>query len=114
MYRHNLRLGLVVAVITVVGCSGTEHLSPAPSNETGANHGGDTAIVTGGTNPQSPPPVVSSFALSGVISGHDAGPDTSKVTPLPNARVTLVKVAGVNGDTLTPSVTVASTVTDAA
>lgn len=58
--------------------------------------------------------MVSSFALSGVISGHDAGPDTTNVTALPNATVILVKVAGVNGDTLMPSVTVASTTTDAA
>jgi hypothetical protein len=32
---------------------------------------------------------------------------------MPNARVTLVKVAGVNGDTLVPSMTVTSTIIDA-
>jgi len=111
MYRQSLTLAFVVAVVTIVGCSGTENLSPAPSKQTGG-HSGDTAIVTGGATPQSPPPVVSSFALSGLITGHDAGPDTTKVSPVPNATVTLVEVAGVNGDTLSPSVAVTSTTTD--
>jgi hypothetical protein len=69
--------------------------------------------VTGGPTTAPLPPIVSSFTLAGTVGGHDAGPDTTKVVPVPNASVTLVMVAAVNGDTLRPNVTVGSTTTDA-
>jgi hypothetical protein len=36
------------------------------------------------------------------------------VVPVPNAGVTLVKIAGVDGDTLVPNVTITSAATDTA
>jgi hypothetical protein len=113
MHRHLLALSVLAAAVTIGACSGTEQLSPAPTND-GTSHGSDTAVVTTGPKPPTPPPVVSSFALAGTVVGHEAGMDTTKVSPVPNASVTLVKVAEVDGDTLKPSVTVASTTTDAA
>lgn len=107
---------VLLATATVAGCSGMGPLSPATGDQQGgrSSHGGDTAVVTGPSKPPTPPPdVVSSFALSGVISGHEAGADTTRITPLANATVTLVKVGDVTGDTLNPSVTVASITTDA-
>ena len=105
----------IVASTTIVAACSADSLDPAPSPDlrTGTK-GSDTAIVSPGPGtPQPLPPVVSSFNLSGVVSGMDAGTDTTKQSPLPNAGVTLVKVAGVDGDTLKPSVTVAHTTTDA-
>lgn len=110
MNRYLLALGLTA----LVACSGTEKLSSAPTDKVGAHAGPDTTIVTNPPTPSVPAPVLASFALSGLITGHDVGVDTSKVTPLPNAKVTLVKVASVDGDTLNPSVTVTSATTDAA
>ena len=106
---------LLLATAAVAGCSGMGPLSPATSDKQGgsSSHGGDTAVVTGPSKPTPPPDVVSSFALSGVISGHEPGADTTRIVPLANATVTLVKVGDVTGDTLRPSVTVASTTTDA-
>jgi hypothetical protein len=112
---HPVLVLLVTAAIAA--CSGVESLSPAPTSDQqggGSSHHDDTAVVTGPSTPPTPPPgIVSSFSLSGVISGHEAGADTTRVVPLPNATVTLVKVGDVTGDTLSPSVTVASTTTDA-
>jgi hypothetical protein len=116
MRQHRAVLILLVTA-AVAACSGVESLSPAPTSDRqggGSSHGDDTAVVTGPSRPTPPPPdVVSSFALSGVISGHESGADTTRIVPLANATVTLVKVGEVNGDTLQPSVTVASTTTDA-
>jgi hypothetical protein len=99
-------------VVALAACSGTETLSPAPTTarQGGSTHG-DTAVVTGPQNP--PPPVVASFALSGAVYGHEPGSDTSNVVVVPDVRITLVKVGDVTGDTLNPSVTVATTTTDA-
>lgn len=102
-------------VAALAACSGTDTLSPAPTAD---QHGGsthaDTTIVTGPQTPPPPlPPVVSSFALSGIVYGHESGPDTTKVVVVPNVSITLVKVGEVTGDTLKPSVTVATTTTDA-
>lgn len=116
-----LRTLTVVAAVTTAAlinaCSGSDSLNPAPNTNQqggGSAHGSDTAIVTGPSKPPTPPPpVVSSFALSGFIYGHEAGIDTTRVVAVPNATVTLVKIAGVNGDTLVPPVTTASTTTDA-
>lgn len=63
--------------------------------------------------PPPPPPIVASFNLSGTIFGHQPGIDTMQTVPVPGATITLVKVADVNGDTLNPSITTASTTTDA-
>lgn len=106
----------VTAAVIVGACSGSESLSPAPSTDLrggGGTHSGDTAIVSGPSKPPEVPPVVASFALSGTVFGHEAGPDTTQVSAVPNAQLTLVKIAGVNGDTLVPSITVTSTTTDA-
>jgi|GEM_PF-5019783 hypothetical protein len=115
MRQHRAFLVLLVTA-AVAACSGVESLSPAPTSDKqggGSSHGDDTAVVTGPSKPPPPPDVVSSFALSGVISGHEPGADTTRIVPVANATVTLVKVGEVNGDTLNPSVTVASTTTDA-
>jgi hypothetical protein len=116
MRTYILGTAAIAAAVIVVACSGGASLSPAPNtdlNGGGASHRDDTTVVSGPTKPPQVPPVVSSFALSGTINGHEPGADTMKVVPVPNAGLTLVKVAGVNGDTLSPSVTVASTTTDA-
>jgi hypothetical protein len=102
-------------VVALAACSGTETLSPAPTTDQhgGSTHG-DTAVVTGPQNPPPPqPPVVAKFALSGIVYGRAPGADTSTVVVLPNVSITLVKVGDVTGDTLTPSITVAATKTDA-
>ena len=109
-------LAAVTAAVIIGACSGGESLSPAPSTDLrggGGTHSGDTAVVSGPSTPPEVPPVVASFALSGNVFGHEVGPDTSQVVPVANAQLTLVKIAGVNGDTLVPSVTVTSTTTDA-
>lgn len=108
---------VLLATVAVAACSGMDSLSPSPTSDKqggGSSHHDDTAVVAGPSKPSTPTPgVVSSFALSGVISGHEPGADTTHVVALANATVTLVKVGEVTGDTLTPSVTVASTTTDA-
>jgi len=111
MYKPTLRIGLLAGLTAIVACSASEGLSPAPNAD---SKGSDTAVVTTGSKPQTPPPVVSSFTLSGVVSGHEPGLDTTKVEPVANATVTLVKIADVDGDTLKPSVTVTSATTDGA
>jgi hypothetical protein len=114
--RQQRAVLVLLATAAVAACSGMGPLSDPTSDKQGdgSSHGGDTAVVTGPSKPTPPPPdVVSSFALSGVISGHEAGADTTRIVPLANAVVTLVKVGDVTGDTLRPSVTVATTTTDA-
>ena len=115
--RQQRAVLVFLVTAAVAACSGMESLSPGPTSDKqggGSSHGDDTAVVTGPSRPPTPPPdVVSSFALSGVISGHEAGADTTRIVPLANATVTLVNVGDVAGDTLNPSVTVASTTTDA-
>ena len=109
-------LAVLTAAVTIAACSGSESLSPAPSTDLengGRTHSGDTAIVSGPSTPPSVPPVVASFALSGTVLGHDAGLDTTRISPVAGAQLTLVEVAGLSGDTLVPSVTVTSTTTDA-
>lgn len=108
-------LTAIIAAVAVLGCS-ADSLDPAPGTDTQhvrAAKGTDTAITTNPQTPPQVPPVVSSFALSGVVYGLDVGPDTTHQTPLTNAKVTLVKVGSVNGDTLNPSVTITSTTTNA-
>ena len=110
-----LILSSVAAAATFAGCSASG-LDPAPSTDvhsTGSGKGSDTAITTGPQTQPQLPPVVSSFALSGTVNGMDPGSDTTRQAPLPNVGVTLVKTMTVEGDTLTPSVTVATTTTDA-
>jgi hypothetical protein len=102
-------------VVALAACSGTDTLSPAPTTDRqgGSTHA-DTAIVSGPQNPPPPqPPVVASFALSGIVYGQQPGSDTSNVVVVPNVSITLVKVGDVTGDTLQPSVTVATTTSDA-
>jgi hypothetical protein len=115
--RQNRAVFVLLVTAAVAACSGMESLSPGPTSDKqggGSSHHDDTAVVTGPSKPPTPPPdIVSSFALSGVISGHEPGADTTRLVPLANATVTLVKVGDVTGDTLNPSVTVASTTTDA-
>jgi hypothetical protein len=107
-------LTVIVAAGMIAAACSADSLDPAPSPDlrTG-NKGSDTAIVSGPQTPPQVPPVVASFNLSGVVSGMEPGADTTRQSPLPNAGVTLVKVGTVEGDTLKPSVTVASTTTDA-
>ena len=115
--RQTRAVLVLLVTAAVAACSGMEPLSPAPTSDKqggSTSHGDDTAVVTGPSRPPTPPPdIVSSFALSGLISGHEPGPDTTRIVPLANATVTLVKVGEVTGDTLEPSVTVARTTTDA-
>jgi len=115
--RQQRAVLVLLVTAAVAACSGMESLSPGPTSDKqggGSSHGDDTAVVTGPSRPPTPPPdIVPSFALSGVISGHEPGTDTTRIVPLANATVTLVKVGDVTGDTLMPSVTVASTTTDA-
>lgn len=114
--RQQRAVLVLLATAAAAACSGMGPLSAPTSDKQGgsSSHGDDTAVVTGPSKPATPPPdVVSSFALSGVISGHEPGADTTRIVPLANATVTLVKVGDVTGDTLNPSVTVASATTDA-
>ena len=113
--RQQRAVLVLFATAAVAACSGMGPLSSPTSDKQGggSSHSGDTAVVTGPSKPATPPDIVSSFALSGVISGHEPGADTTRIVPLANATVTLVKVGDVTGDTLKPSVTVASTTTDA-
>lgn len=113
--RQQRAVLVLLATAAVAACSGMDPLSsPTSDKQGGSSHGSDTAVVSGPSKPATPPPdVVSSFALSGVISGHEPGADTTRIVPVANATVTLVKVGDVTGDTLKPSVTVASTTTDA-
>jgi hypothetical protein len=117
MLRTILAVGAVTLAAAAAACSGSEPLSPAPTTDHqtggGSIHNSDTAIVSGPQKPPPPlPPVVASFALSGTVYGHEAGVDTTRAVAVPNATVALVKIAGVEGDTLVPSVSVASTTTD--
>ena len=114
--RQQRAVLVLLATVAAAACSGMGPLSPPTSDKQGggSSHGGDTTVVSGPAKTPPPPAgVVSSFALSGVISGHEPGADTTRIVPLASATVTLVKVGEVNGDTLKPSVTVASTTTDA-
>jgi hypothetical protein len=111
MSRCPLSLGLLAAA-TIVACSGSEGLSPAPDENPGTRQ--DTAYASPAPTPPAPAPVVSSFTLTGTIVGHEPGADTTRVVAVPNAGVALVKIAGVDGDTLKPSVPVTSTTADAA
>ncbi|HKN67305.1 MAG TPA: carboxypeptidase-like regulatory domain-containing protein [Gemmatimonadaceae bacterium] len=114
--RQHRAILVLLATAAVAACSGMGPLSDPTSDKQGdgSSHAGDTAVVTGPSRPATPPSdVVSSFALSGVISGHEPGADTTRIVPLANAVVTLVKVGDVTGDTLRPSVTVATATTDA-
>jgi len=99
----------VAALAAIVGCSSSsDTLSPGPSTDLaggGSTHSNDTTITNGPKTPPPPPPVVSSFTLSGAVYGRELGPDTAAVLPVPNAQLTIVKVATVDGDTLNPSVT---------
>jgi hypothetical protein len=113
--RKSLAAATAVIVVALAACSGTDTLSPAPStNIQGGDgaHPGDTTVVSGPQTKPSPGPVVSSFALTGIVYGHEPGPDTTKVVGVADVSITLVKVADVNGDTLKPSIAVASTTTD--
>lgn len=109
-----LILTSVAATATFAGCSASG-LDPSPSTDvqgSGAGRGSDTAVTTGPQTPPQLPPVVSSFALSGTVNGMEPGTDTTRQDPVPNAGVKLVKTMTVQGDTLTPSITVASATTD--
>lgn len=114
--RHSiLILTSLAAAATFAGCSGSG-LEPAPTtdlNTAGSGKSGDTTITTGPQPSPQLPPIVSSFALSGTLKGMEAGADTTLQDLVPNAGVTLVKTMSVSGDTLRPSVTVATTTTDA-
>lgn len=115
MRTNRVVFAIISLGVMMVGCSG-DGLSPAPGMDKqfgGSTHGSDTAVVSGPKQQPEVPPVVSSFALSGVVSGRDVGTDTSRVSPVSHAAITLVKVGSVTGDTLSPSVTVGSTTTDA-
>jgi hypothetical protein len=110
-----LILSSVAAAATFAGCSASG-LDPAPSidaQSAGAKKDSDTTVATGPQTPPQLPPVVSSFALSGTVKGMEPGTDTTRQDAVPNAGVKLVKTMTLQGDTLTPSVTVASTTTDA-
>ena len=113
--RYKMLTITALAVAAVAACS-ADSLDPAPSTDartTGAKRGSDTAITTGPQTPPQLPPVVSSFNLSGIVYAMEPGTDTTRQGPLPNARVTLVKMMTVTGDTLAPSETITSTTTDA-
>jgi hypothetical protein len=110
-----LILSSVAAAATFAGCS-AGGLDPSPSTDvqsSGSGKSSDTAITTGPQTPPQLPPVVSSFALSGTVNGMEPGTDTTRQDPVPNTGVKLVKTMTVEGDTLTPSITVASMTTDA-
>jgi hypothetical protein len=116
MRHHTLHLVTFALAVTIAACSGSDTLGPAPSTSLngGSSHGSDTAVNTGPQNPPSPPPpVVASFSLSGIISGHEPGADTMHTAPVAGATITLIKIATVDGDTLNPSVSTAMTITDA-
>ena len=109
-------LGVGAIALVLLACSsGSDTLAPGPNTDLdggGAKHGNDTTITSNPQTPPPTPPVVSSFTLTGGVYGHEPGPDTMVVVVVPNAKVTLVKVGSVDGDTLKPSVTVATTTTD--
>src|SRR5262249_62078190 len=75
--------------------------------------GRDRASATSPPPTPNPQPIVSPFTLLGSVVGHLAGSDTTQVVAVGGAGVTLVRIAGVNGDTLQPPVTVTTTVTAA-
>jgi hypothetical protein len=115
MRRHSLGLAFFAAAVTIAACSATETLAPGPSTSQrggSSGHQDDTAVVSGPVPPPAPLPVVASFNLSGSVVGHEPGTDTTIVVGVANATITLVKVGAVNGDTLQPSVTTATTTTD--
>ena len=110
-----LVLSSLAGAAMFAGCSASG-LDPSPSTDvktSGSNKSGDTTVTTSPPTQPPVPPVVSSFTLSGVVFGMEPGSDTSRRAPAPNVRVTLVKTMTVAGDTLTPSVTVATTIADA-
>lgn len=115
--RHiSLQHALLAAAVVIAACSGSETLGPGPSTSLngGASRPNDTTVTSSPQNPPAPPPpIVSSFNLSGAIAGRVSGADTMQTVPVAGATVTLVKIAGVDGDTLKPSITTASTTTDA-
>ena len=115
MRLQSLPVVLLATIFATAACSGSDTLSPGPSTSlSGGSHGSDTTVTGGPQNPPPPlPPVVSSFNLSGIIFGHEPGADTMQTAPVAGAAITLVKVATVDGDTLNPSVTTATTTTDA-
>ena len=110
----SLSLLAAVAMFAGGGCSASG-LDPSPSTDvktTGSSKGSDTAVTTSPQTPSQVPPIVSSFALSGTVSGMEPGTDTTRKSPLPNVGVKLVETMTVEGDTLSPTVTVATTTTD--
>ena len=115
-YRALVLPSLAAAAMFAAGGCSASGLDPSPSTDvktTGSNKSGDTTVTTGPQTPPQVPPVVSSFALSGTVYGMEPGTDTSRRAPAPNVGVKLVKTMTVEGDTLTPSVTVATTTADA-
>lgn len=74
----------------------------------------DSTVVTHPDTGVAPPPApVSSFDLTATILGRLAGTDTSRTEAVAGATIRLTRVTGVKGDTLNPSVTAGSAVSDA-
>ena len=83
----------------------------------------DSATITVTTPPPPPPPPrdtvpslpppVATFSLNVVMVGLLGGPDTLSTEPIVGATIKLTRWAGVNGDTLNPSVDAGTAVTNA-
>lgn len=77
-----------------------------------------SATVTVVPAPQPPPtptpqPALASFDLNASIVGAASGTDTTKIQPVAGAVVKLLRVGGVNGDSLSQSIDAGSAVSDA-
>ena len=76
----------------------------------------DSATVTVVPAPPPPPPPpgpVAEFNMTVVAMGAIPGTDTSRTERIAGATVTLMRIGGISGDTLTPPVSAGSAVTDA-
>ena len=117
MRLHGSRFMVIAGIVAgIAACSSDFGASPDDSTSAGGSGAPrvDTATVGGPSQPPPPPPdLVASFTLIGVVSGHQLGPDTTKVVAVADAAVTLVKFGEANGDTLKPSAVVATATTDA-
>ena len=106
-----------IAVVTDTGVVYANAVGTAKIYATVDSHS-DSATVTvipAPLPPPPPPPVqgVAQFSMTVVAMGPIPGTDTSRTERIAGATVTLVRIGGINGDTLTTPVSAGSAITNA-
>ena len=106
-----------IAVVTDTGIVYANAVGTAKIYATVEGHS-DSATVTVVPAPPPPPPPppvqhVAEFNMTVVAMGAIPGTDTSRTERIPGATVTLMRIGGINGDTLATPVSAGSAVTNA-